>query len=100
MLLLCFDLPRYTPKEKKDAAKFRKHFISLGFSMKQFSLYERPIKRLETKEKILKDICLNIPEKGAITLYELPDNVNDNQVIILGNKAIKKSFKRPKLIVL
>ena len=99
MLLLCFDLPRYTKKERKEANKFRKHLISLGFYMKQFSLYERPLQRTATRDKLLSDIKTTMPKKGQITVYELPDSVNDNQITLLGKEAIVKSFSKPKLIV-
>ena len=99
MLLLCFDLPRLTKKERKEANKFRKHLISLGFSMKQFSLYERPIQRMSTRDKLLTDIKAKVPATGQITVYELPDSVNDSQITLLGKDAIRKSFKKPKLIV-
>ncbi|MGY0244717.1 CRISPR-associated endonuclease Cas2 [Limosilactobacillus fermentum] len=39
ILLLSFDLPRNTKDERKQAAKYRKRLVELGFMMKQFSLY-------------------------------------------------------------
>lgn len=100
MLLLCFDLPRNTKVEQKAANKFRKHLVGLGFTMKQYSLYERPIKRLETRDRLIKDIMQTVPDTGAITLYELPMDVNDNQITILGCKSIKKISRKPQLIIL
>jgi len=100
MLLLIFDLPRSTKEEAKAANEFRKHLISIGFSMKQHSKYERPVQRLKTRDKILNDLKQRIPTTGQITVYELPDEVNNNQIVILGNKAFKKSHKNPQLIVM
>ena len=40
-LLISFDLPRDTKYERKIANKYRLRLLELGFSMKQFSLYER-----------------------------------------------------------
>lgn len=40
VLLVCFDLPRETKRERKQAAEYRKRLVELGFSMKQYSLYE------------------------------------------------------------
>ena len=39
-LLVSFDLPRDTKFERRVASKYRTRLLELGFSMKQFSLYE------------------------------------------------------------
>ena len=94
MLLVCFDLPRESPIARKQATAFRKRLIRLGFHMKQYSLYERTVRRKETKDKLIEAIKMHIPDSGAITIYELPDEVSDNQIIVLGSKAIQKSPKK------
>ena len=40
-LLVFFDLPTETKKERKAAADFRKKLLSDGFTMFQFSIYVR-----------------------------------------------------------
>ena len=100
MLLVCFDLPRLTPKEVSDANRFRKHLINLGFNMKQYSLYEREVRRIETKNKLIAEIYKKIPETGEITLYELPDEVNNSQIVILGDGVFRKAEKNPEMIIL
>jgi CRISPR-associated protein Cas2 len=100
MLLVCFDLPRKSKKERKEATVFRKDLITLGFTMKQYSVYERPVKKTETKDNIIKKLQEKIPEKGEIIMYLLTDSVNDSQIAILGEKVFKKSSKVPKMIVL
>ena len=77
MMLLSFDLPRDTKEERKQASEYRKRLVELGFSMKQYSLYER-----------------------LITLYLLPDEVNNKQITILGKDAPKITVGAPHLIVL
>ena len=99
MLLLGFDLPRETRDERASATEFRKRLIRMGFSMKQFSLYERVVNREKVRDKIISQIQDFIPERGEITLYELPDDVNDNQLTILGDGRILKSTKQPRLLV-
>ena len=51
MLLVCFDLPRDTKKERKQANLYRKRLVELGFAMKQFSLYEREIRQKRRAKK-------------------------------------------------
>lgn len=100
ILLICFDLPRETKKERIQAAKYRKRLVELGFTMKQFSIYEREIRQRTTREKVIHILKEELPDTGAITLYLLPDEVNDNQVTILGSKAIKKTIRYPQIIFL
>ena len=40
-LVVLFDLPVGTKKERKAATKFRQHLLDLGFEMSQFSVYFR-----------------------------------------------------------
>ena len=90
-LLVSFDLPRDTRDERKIAAKYRTSLLELGFSMKQFSLYERFVSDSTKKDRILTILREEIPDTGSITLYVLPDEVNNNQVTILGKEKKKTS---------
>lgn len=101
MLLLCFDLPRDNKEERKQAAEYRKRLVELGFSMKQYSLYEREVKYESTRRRLIDILKSELPDSGKITLYLLPDEINNKQVTILGNNVnIKYATKEPKLIVL
>lgn len=101
MLLLCFDLPRDNKEERKQAAEYRKRLVELGFSMKQYSLYEREVKYESTRRRLIDILKSELPDRGKITLYLLPDEINNKQVTILGNNVnIKYATKEPKLIVL
>lgn len=53
ILLLSFDLPRNTKAERKQATKYRKRLVELGFMMKQFSLYEREVVSKQTKQRLI-----------------------------------------------
>lgn len=100
MLLVCFDLPRDTKEMRKEANLYRKKLVDMGFTMKQYSLYERPIQKASIKEKVIQELEDKLPKSGVITLYSLPDEVNNEQIQILGKNAIKKSFKKAQFIIL
>lgn len=95
VLLVCFDLPRDTKENRRDAQKYHNQLIELGFTMKQFSVYEREIQQVSTRERVIESLKVNLPSSGAITLYLLPDEVNDSQITILGENAIKKTIRQP-----
>ncbi|WP_010496912.1 CRISPR-associated endonuclease Cas2 [Ligilactobacillus acidipiscis] len=100
VLLICFDLPRNTKKQRTQATKYRKRLTQLGFYMKQCSVYEREIRKNATKNRIIKVLRGELPTKGEITLYVLPDEVNDQQVTILGDRKVQKTIRQAQFIVL
>lgn len=87
VLLLSFDLPRNTKEERKEATEYRKRLVELGFDMKQYSLYEREVESDTTKDHLIKILKNEVPDDGMITLYLLPNEVNDKQINILGPNA-------------
>ena len=97
-LLISFDLPRDTKYERKIANKYRLRLLELGFSMQQFSLYERYTSDTQKKDKILSILKEEMPNTGKITMYVLPDEVNNKQITILGKEAKIINYKEPKLI--
>ena len=99
VLLVCFDLPREDEVARKQATAFRKRLINLGFHMKQYSLYERSVRRTETRIKLIEMIKENVPDSGEITIYELPDVVHENQITVLGHQVVQKSSRQPKMRV-
>ena len=73
-VLVFFDLPTDTKKERKAAADFRKRLISDGFVMFQFSIYMRHCPSAENAAvhvKRVKSILLTITDKqfGAMELF-------------------------------
>ena len=100
MLLVCFDLPRDTKENRKEATKYHKKLVELGFTMKQFSVYEREVRQNSTRDRVIKVLKDRLPKSDAITLYLLPNEVNDSQITILGSESIKKTVRKPQFIVL
>lgn len=68
--------------------------------MKQYSLYEREVQSNTTRNRLIEILKKEIPDSGLITLYLLPDEVNNKQITILGKDAPKVTVGAPHLIVL
>ncbi|KFN92533.1 MULTISPECIES: CRISPR-associated endonuclease Cas2 [Tetragenococcus] len=100
MMLVCFDLPRTTKVERRQANRYQKKLVELGFTRKQFSLYEREIRQKKTRQKVIEVLRTELPNTGVISLYLLPNEVNDQQVTILGENAVKRTIRKPQLIFL
>ena len=71
-ILVFFDLPTETKKERKDAALFRKNLMRDGFTMFQFSIYVRHCASKENMEVHLKRVRAYILWKEGYKRYECP----------------------------
>lgn len=72
-LLVFFDLPTETAKERKAHANFRKALIQDGFVMFQFSIYIRHCPSAENAEMHTKRIKAIMPDKGKIGIMRVTD---------------------------
>ena len=72
-LLVFFDLPTETKKERKDAADFRKHLLGDGFNMFQFSIYMRHCPSRENAEVHTRRVKNNLPDKGHVGILCITD---------------------------
>ncbi len=67
-MMVMFDLPVTTPKQRTVATKFRNFLLDLGFDMAQFSVYYRVMGSKEVAARYLRSIELNIPEDGSVNI--------------------------------
>ena len=72
-LLVFFDLPTETKKERKAAATFRKNLLCDGFTMFQFSIYVRHCASRENAEVHLKRVKAFLPELGQVGCLTITD---------------------------
>jgi CRISPR-associated protein Cas2 len=72
-VLVFFDLPTETPRERKIYARFRKDIMKDGFQMFQFSIYLRHCASAENAEVHIKRVKSILPEKGHIGIMTITD---------------------------
>ena len=65
-VLVFFDLPTDTKKERKDAAAFRKRLIEDGFIMFQFSIYMRHCPSSENAQTHINRVKSFLPDLGQV----------------------------------
>ena len=85
-LLVLFDLPTETKKEKKAYALFRKNLIKDGFTMFQFSIYIRHCASMENAEVHKKRVKSFLPEFGNVGIICITDKQFANIDIFYGTK--------------
>lgn len=72
-VLVLFDLPTETKKERKAAAEFRKFLQKDGFTMFQFSIYVRHCASVENAEVHIKRVKSVLPEYGHVGIICITD---------------------------
>jgi len=72
-VLVLFDLPTETKKERKAHTQFRKKLLDNGFSMFQFSIYMRHCASKENAEVHIKRVKSLLPEKGYVGILCITD---------------------------
>jgi|ERR1035437_10057984 CRISPR-associated protein Cas2 len=85
-ILVFFDLPTETPKERKVAARFRKKIMEDGFTMFQFSIYIRHCSSRENMEVHIKRVKTLLPEKGHVGMLTVTDKQFGSMEIFFGPK--------------
>lgn len=71
--VVMFDLPVLTKEQRKQATKFRKMLVDLGYSMIQFSVYGKYSPSISSNmknERFLKD---HLPSGGEVRIFHLTD---------------------------
>lgn len=72
-VLVFFDMPTETKKDRKNYAKFRKAILADGFSMFQFSMYIRHCSSRENAEVHVRRVHSFLPPKGHIGIMCVTD---------------------------
>jgi CRISPR-associated protein Cas2 len=72
-VLVFFDLPTETKKERKAHSQFRKKLLEGGFTMFQFSIYLRHCASRENADVHVKRVKSFLPEKGYIGILCITD---------------------------
>ncbi len=87
-VLVFFDLPTETKKERKIYAKFRKEILADGFSMFQFSIYLRHCPSKENADVHIKRVKKLLPEKGHVGIMCITDKQFGMMEIFRGHEAV------------
>jgi CRISPR-associated protein Cas2 len=87
-VMVLFDLPTETKKDRKNYAKFRKDILARGFQMFQFSMYIRHCSSRENAEKHLDNVKAILPPKGHVGIMSITDKQFGMMEIFRGREAV------------
>lgn len=89
-VLVFFDLPTDTKKDRKIASGFRKKLLDDGFSMFQFSIYMRFCASRENADVHIKRVKVNLPPKGSVGIMCITDRQFGMMELFYGTKIAEK----------
>lgn len=87
-LLLMFDLPVRTKRQRREATRYRNNLLDLGFSQVQLSVYCKYLLNATGVRTLLPTLRLNIPEGGAVRIVRLTDTQWSSAYRYYGDRQI------------
>jgi CRISPR-associated protein Cas2 len=88
-VLVFFDLPTETKKDRKNYTKFRKQVMANGFGMFQFSMYIRHCSSRENSDVHIKRVKEILPPKGHVGIMCVTDKQFGMMEIFRGREQVE-----------
>ena len=88
-IIVFFDLPVKTLKEKKEYSQFRKALLKDGFYMIQYSVYGRICNGVDAVDKHIDRVLKIAPREGSIRLLSITEKQYASIKIIVGEKKFQ-----------
>lgn len=85
-IILFFDLPTLTSKQKRAYSQFRKFLIKNGFFMMQQSVYSRIVLNYTIKNLVLENIKKNKPPEGLVQVITVTEKQFSKMEYIVGTR--------------
>ena len=98
-LIVMFDLPVITDKERKIATNFRKFLLDDGYIMMQFSVYSRICKNNDDLQKHINRLKIHSPKNGNIRMLQITEKQYSSIIMFAGSKEVEEDISIDSLLV-
>ena len=85
-IMLFFDLPVKTKKQRKHYADFRKFLITDGYFMLQYSVYSRMVRNHDDARKHVDRVKNHLPPEGSVRVMTVTEQQYASMEILVGEK--------------
>lgn len=99
-VVVFFDLPVLTDKNRRDYRNFRKFLIKSGFLMVQESVYCKLAQNSTAADMITENIRKHKPEEGLVQLLKITEKQYAKMEYIVGNRTNNIIDSDERLIIL
>ncbi|WP_417463212.1 CRISPR-associated endonuclease Cas2 [Kordiimonas sp.] len=98
-ILVMFDLPTDTKKQRHDAGAFRNFLLDEGFERSQFSVYARFVNGKEAFATRVNRIERNLPDAGDVQILNFTDR-QYRDIVHFSDQGRRKARENPQQLVL
>lgn len=99
-VLVFFDLPVGTKKERRDATRFRNFLKDDGYMMLQLSVYTRVCRGEEAVEKHIFRVTRQLPSKGSVRALQVTDKQYGRMKLLLGEVQKNEKIAPQQMVLL
>ena len=96
-VVVLFDLPTGTKKERRAATQFRKFLLDDGFDMLQFSVYSRLCPNRDNAEMHMQRVKRNAPGSGSVRVLYLTEHQFATMHVLVGEKCAQENASTSQL---
>lgn len=96
-VIAMFDLPTDTPAARKAYTRFRKDLLDDGFTMMQFSVYQRHCASIENADAHVARMGQRLPPAGEVRFLTMTDRQFSRIKVFWGKKRGKTASAAPQL---
>ena len=89
-IIVFFDLPVKTKKDRKVYTTFRKYLIEQGYMMLQYSVYCKLSNNRDASKQHIDNVKRNTPQKGHVRIMLLTEKQFSNMIIVIGGKSFQE----------
>ena len=88
-IMVLFDLPVLTEKQRRDYREFRKYLLKAGFFMMQESVYYKLVQNTGVAEVVQESIRKNKPGEGLVQILRVTEKQFAKMEYVVGeNKSL------------
>lgn len=99
-VIVFFDLPVITAKNKRDYSHFRKYLIKNGFVMIQESVYCKLAQNSTVADTIIDNVKNNKPPAGLVQLLKVTEKQYTKMEYIVGNSTSNVLDSDERLVII
>ena len=99
-VMVLFDLPVLSQKQRKRAQRFRNDLLDMGFEMAQFSVYMKFCGSRAATDTVTKNIEQFVPPEGKVSVMSFTDKQYGGMQVFHGRARVPQESERGQLLLL
>ena len=99
-MMVMFDLPVLTRRQRKRATRFRTDLLDLGFEMAQFSVYMKFCGGRDAADVLGARVERLVPNQGRVSILVFTDSQYGRMRVFSGGTARSREAERGQLLLL